>query len=100
MFIVALSIAVLGCSGASDDPLTVTEALEAATGDALTAAEVSSLLESAEVLCSLSDSVLENVWASLDDNQLNFQDFVFSNQCPDRLDSYRAATGRLVQESN
>ncbi len=96
----ALIIGFSGCSGGDRDPLTVTEALEAATGDDLNATEVNALLESAEVLCGLSDSVLEDVWAGLDDDQLGFQDFVFSNQCPERLDSYRAATGRLVEEGN
>ena len=86
----------LACSGDGDDSLTIGEALEEATGQELDATEVNDLLSSAEVLCGLTDEVLEGVWAGLNDNQLGFQDFVFSNQCPERLDAYSTATGRLV----
>ncbi len=97
---ITIGLVISACSGGSNDPLSVTEALENATGQDLDAAEVTDLLESAEVLCGLSDSVLEDVWANLSEDQLSFQDFVFSNQCPERAENYSAATGRLVEESS
>jgi len=44
----------------------------------------------------MDDDVLRAVWAEMNDEQLEFQDFVFTQECGDRNPLYAASTGRFA----
>ncbi len=92
--IVVIALLGAGCSGQDDEPTTA-ELLNELEGRALTPEELAQRNEIAQVLCRLDDQVLTTVWDDLSPRQLEFQDIVFSRECPSRLDLYRATTGRL-----
>ncbi len=94
----ALTAALLlsACTGGDEPELTVEERLAAIEGRELTPSEVSERLVVAESLCRLDDPVLDRLWRQLDDDQLEFQDFVFDYQCPERSILYASHTGRYV----
>ncbi len=49
----------------------------------------------AQVLCRLDERVLREIWDQLDEDQLQFQDFVFARKCGDRNQLYGEATERF-----
>ena len=79
-----------GCAGAGDE-LTVEEQLEKLAGQPLTSTEVAEQLALADTMCGFDDRVLTEIWDQLDARQLEFQDWVFGQHCPDRLPDYEAA---------
>ena len=78
---------IAGCGG-GDDELTVSEQLEKAVGRPLTSTEVAEQIAIADELCRFDRVLLVEIWARLDSSQLEFQDFVFGQHCPRRLDEY------------
>jgi hypothetical protein len=93
-----LVVAVLaGCSDDAPEPTTA-ELLAGLEGRPLTPAEVAQREQVADLLCGLDESVLREVWDRLDRRQLEFQDFVFSRQCPERNALYAQVTGRFAVE--
>ena len=95
--VVVLMLVAAGCG--SDEPeLTVAEQLALIEGRELTVAELDDRLAVADALCGMSDEVLDALWRTLDDNQLEFQDVVFSEICPDRSIFYAGLTGRFVTD--
>ena len=46
----------------------------------------------------MEDDVLRTVWANMDSEQLEFQDFVFTQECGNRNGLYAASTGRFTSE--
>jgi hypothetical protein len=87
-----------GC--ASDQPdLTVEQELVKLAGEPLSPAEINDRLELADLLCGFDRRVLERIWLRLDARQLEFQDFVFGQHCPERISSYqevRPLTGTVA----
>lgn len=94
-----LALAVLAAACGDDEPeTTVEEALAEVEGRELTQTEIDERLAVGATLCRLDDEVLDAVWQRLDDDQLAFQDVVFSFVCPDRATFYAGLTGRYVTE--
>ena len=86
-----------GCGGGSSE-LTTEEQLEKLAGRPLTSAEVVEQLELADFLCGFDNRVLVEIWMQLDARQLEFQDYVFGQHCPERLSVYdetRPDTGTI-----
>ncbi len=92
-----LTTALGACSDPPDEPTTA-DVLAELEGRALTPAEVAAREQVARLLCGLDDNVLQAVWSKLRPSQLEFQDFVFSRQCPQRNELYAKATGRFSVE--
>lgn len=84
--------------GEAEPELTIEELLAEVEGRPLTAAEVSELLDVGQAVCELDEVILDELWRRLDDDQLDFQDFVFAHLCPERSILYAAHTGRYVTE--
>ena len=95
---VGAAVAIYRLRGDAEPELTIEERLELIEGRSLTAAEVSGLLDVGQALCDLDDAVLDEIWIRLDEDQLDFQDFVFAHLCPERSTLYAASTGRYVTE--
>lgn len=84
-----------GCS--DDDPeQTRSEILAEIEGRTLSEAEVEEREQVARALCKMDDALLRELWSNLDNDQLTFQDFVFTQECGDRNSLYIEATGRTV----
>lgn len=96
--LLALALVASACGGDDEPELTVQERLSAIEGRELTQAEVDEHLATGAMLCRMDDDILDAVWFRLDDDQLDFQDFVFSEICPDRSTFYAGQTGRIVTE--
>lgn len=95
---VPLAVMLGACTSDSAEPTTA-DVLAELEGRSLTPAEVAAREQVAQLLCGLDDEILTTVWAQLKSTQLEFQDFVFSRQCPERNELYARATGRFaVQE--
>lgn len=88
--ILGLGLLLAGC-GTSDPELTTEQFLEKLKGRPMTSIEVDEQLELAELFCGFQGPMLNEIWARLDARQLEFQDFVFGQHCPDRLSVYAAA---------
>ncbi len=82
-----------GCGG--DDEPTVADLFSEAEGRTLSESELVDAQRTARLLCQLDPAVLTELWGRLDEQQLEFQDVVFSRECPDRLALYAEATGRF-----
>ncbi len=95
LLVVGAAIGAGACSGGDDEPTTA-EILATLEGRALTPAEVAAREEVAALLCGLDDEVLMRIWDRLDNEQLEFQDFVFGRQCQGRNSLYGQATGRFA----
>lgn len=87
---VVAALAVTSC-GASTPELTTEEMLEKLEGRPLTPAEVDEKLALADLLCGFENRVLTRMWDDLSPEELEFQDWVFGQHCPDRLTAYSAA---------
>jgi hypothetical protein len=68
----------------SDEPAgpTDSELLEAIMEGNPSDAEVEAKLATADLLCTVDPEVLNVVWADLDSDQFEFQEFVFQHRCP------------------
>jgi hypothetical protein len=85
----SLMLALAPVSCGSDEPdLTVEQHLSKLAGRELTRTEVNEQLELADLLCGFNRRLLERIWLQLDARQLEFQDFVFGEHCPERISSY------------
>ncbi len=96
--LLALGLAVgllVSCSSSDPEPSTA-ELLAELEGRELSPAEVAEREQVAQVLCGLDDAVLVELWGRLSVPQLEFQDFVFGRQCPERNALYGQTTGRFV----
>ena len=90
-----ITLLLVACTSDSTEPTTA-DVLAELEGRSLTPAEVAAREQVAQLLCGLDDQVLTTVWADLTSSQLEFQDFVFSRQCPERNELYARATGRFA----
>jgi len=90
----------LSAAGCSDDEPEVTRAdlLAEIEGRSLSEAEIEERESVARALCQMDDEVLRAVWAEMDNDQLAFQDFVFTQECGDRNPLYADSTGRFATE--
>lgn len=88
----------LGATACSDDEPEVTRAdrLAQIEGRSLSEAEIEERESVARALCQMDDDVLRAVWAEMDNDQLAFQDFVFTQECGDRNPLYADSTGRFA----
>lgn len=96
--LVAAAAILAGCGGDEEPELTFEQRLTLLEGKTLTPAEVAERASVGEALCDLDEAVLDHVWVRLDEDQLDFQDLVFSMLCPDRAVFYAGHTGRYVTE--
>lgn len=96
--LMSLALLAAACGGEDEPELTTEEQLELIEGRPLTAVEVTDLLNVASALCDLDEPVLDAVWQRLSTEQLEFQDFVFSETCPERSVFYAGLTGRYVTD--
>lgn len=93
-----MSISVAACS--EDEPeLTRADLLAEIEGRSLSEAEIEERNSVARALCQMDDDVLRAVWAEMDNEQLAFQDFVFTQECGDRNPLYADSTGRFATEN-
>ena len=89
-----------GCGGADDD-LTLEEQLSKLAGHPLSVSEIDETLALADTMCGFDTKVLTEIWSRLDARQLEFQDYVFGQHCPDRLTVYETArltTGAVPED--
>jgi hypothetical protein len=92
-----LLVLTLASACSDDDPEQSRAALLAEIeGRSLSEAEVEERESVARALCQMDDDVLRAVWAEMNDEQLEFQDFVFTQECGDRNPLYAASTGRFA----
>lgn len=61
------------------------------SGRPLTSTEITERLALADVMCDFDSRVLNAIWLELDARELEFQDYVFGQHCPDRLSIYEEA---------
>lgn len=94
LLLLAFLAGATACTRADPEP-TNADLLAELEGRALTPAEVAQREEIADLLCGLDDEILVRLWAQLKPAQLEFQDFVFVRQCPQRNQLYAEATGRF-----
>lgn len=93
------ALLILGAACSDDDPeVSRAELLAQIEGRSLSGAEVEEREAVARALCQMEDDVLRTVWANMDSEQLEFQDFVFTQECGDRNALYAASTGRFTSE--
>jgi hypothetical protein len=95
-----LLVGSLSVASCTDDEPTLSEAeiLAAIEGRELSEAEVAEREQVAAALCRMDDAVLIEIWSQLDNDQLEFQDFVFSRSCPERNGFYAESTGRFTDD--
>lgn len=93
-----LALVASGCGDDEPPPLTIEERLSLVAGRDLTTAELNTQLELGDLLCGMTDEVLDATWLRLDDEQLAFQDVVFGHMCPQRAVLYAGHTGRYVTD--
>ncbi len=96
-----IAAALLSTAGCSDDDPEVTRAelLAEIEGRSLSEAEIEERESVARALCQMDDDVLRAMWADMDNEQLAFQDFVFTQECGDRNPLYADSTGRFAADS-
>lgn len=96
--IAAAMLSTAACS--DDDPeATRAELLAEIEGRSLSEAEIEERESVARALCQMDDDVLRAMWADMDNEQLAFQDFVFTQECGDRNPLYADSTGRFTADS-
>lgn len=93
----ALGVFATACTDEPPAP-TRAELLAEIEGRSLSQAEIEERETIARALCRMDDDVLRAMWADMDNEQLAFQDFVFSQECGDRNPLYADSTGRFVSE--
>jgi len=92
------TVLALSLTACSDDEPEATRAdlLAEIEGRSLSEAEIEERESVARALCQMDDDVLRAVWAEMDNEQLAFQDFVFTQECGDRNPLYANSTGRFA----
>ena len=95
--IVGLALIAAAC-GDSEPEVTMAERLADVEGRELTETELNDRLAVGATLCGMSDGVLDALWRTLNERQLNFQDVVFGHICPERSVFYAGLTGRYVTQ--
>lgn len=85
--IIVATVALSGCGGGGDD-LTIEQQMSKLSGRSLSTAEVEEQLALADLMCGFDSRVLTEIWIRLDARELEFQDYVFGQHCPDRLSVY------------
>ena len=93
----AVTAGLAACSGSDDEPDRA-ERLAEIEGRILSEAEIEERAQVAAALCRMTDAVLVELWSQLDNRQLAFQDFVFTQECPERNDLYGRSTGRFTTD--
>lgn len=97
----SLAVAVVALSACGDDEepeLTFEEQLVELEGRSLTPAEVAERVDVGETVCQMDDRILDELWQQLSDDQLEFQDLIIAELCPERAILYAGHTGRFVTE--
>lgn len=94
----AVSFLVASCGGDEEPELTFEDKLVALEGRSLTPAEVADRVATGETLCQLDDQILDEMWQLLTDDQLDFQDLIIAELCPERAILYAGHTGRFVTD--
>lgn len=95
---IVLAFSAAACS--DDEPeVTRADLLAEIEGRSLSEAEIEERESVARALCQMDDDVLRAVWAEMDNDQLAFQDFVFTQECGDRNPLYADSTGRFATEN-
>lgn len=84
--------------GEPEPELTIEERLADVYGRTLSETEVADKLATASMLCQLGEPVLDGVWRQLNERQLDYQDVVFGQICPERSVFYASLTGRYVTD--
>jgi len=79
--------------------LTVEEQLEAIAGKPLLASDVAELLSTADELCRLDDRFVQSVWSQLEDEKMAFQEWVFTEHCSKRSDTFTDYTATSIAGS-
>ncbi len=100
MALIIGALLLAGCGGGDDD-LTLEEQLSKLAGHPLSVSEVDETLALADTMCGFDTKVLTEIWSRLDARQLEFQDYVFGQHCPDRLTVYETArltTGAVPED--
>lgn len=89
---VITTLAGVGCSVVSEPTdLTEAEQLRKLEGHPLSQLEIDNRLELADLMCGFDRRLLQQIWSKLDAKELEFQDFVFGQRCPDQLLLYSDA---------
>ncbi len=98
---VVATVMTLSAAACSDDDPEVTRAdlLAEIEGRSLSEAEIEERESVARALCQMDADILRAVWAQMDNDQLAFQDFVFTQECGDRNPLYAESTGRFSTEN-
>ncbi len=80
--VAALSLTLVSCG--SDEPAGPSDRvlLEAIMEGSPSDAEVEAKLATADLLCTIGPDMLKVLWADLDAEQFEFQEFVFQHRCP------------------
>jgi hypothetical protein len=97
----SLAVAVVALSACGDDEepeLTFEEQLVELEGRSLTPAEVAERVDVGETVCQMDDRILDELWQQLSDDQLEFQDLIIAELCPERAILYAGHTGRFVTD--
>jgi len=94
----AVALSAAACGGDDEPELTFEDRLVELEGRSLTPAEVAERVEIGETLCRMDDRVLDEMWQQLSDDQLEFQDLIVAELCPERAVLYAGHTGRFVTE--
>ncbi len=97
--VAALTLAVFGsaCSSQPPEERSFKADLELRLGRQLSPTEVVEYKDAADLLCSMDEEILQQIWLDLDDDEFDFQTFVFTQECPERESLYREA--RLERNS-
>lgn len=93
----AISFIATACSDGEPE-VTRADLLTEIEGRSLSEAEIEERESVARALCQMDDDVLRAVWAEMDNDQLAFQDFVFTQECGDRNPLYADSTGRFATD--
>lgn len=98
--VVIVAASLFGAACSDDEPeLTRADLLAEIEGRSLSEAEIEERESIARALCQMDDDVLRAVWADMDNDQLAFQDFVFTQECGDRNPLYAESTGRFATDN-
>lgn len=97
--VAAIALALTSAACTDDDPeVTRADLLAEIEGRSLSEAEIEERESVARALCQMDDDVLRAVWAEMNNDQLAFQDFVFTQECGDRNPLYADSTGRFATD--
>jgi len=96
-----LSAAALTSCGRNSSELTIHEKVEKVAGTTYTSSEIARQLEVADALCRFDRRVLREIWIQLSPQQMEMQDLLVAERCPERVDylgRIRPLTGTVDPE--